>query len=80
MLSELTGRTFERIVVDDDEWKSEAIGAGMPAPAAEFTLGLFLAARRGEFSVTDPTLETLLGRPPTTARTIRQALVTQTSR
>ena len=37
----------------------------MPPAAAEFTLGLFRAARAGEFAVTDPALATVLGRPTT---------------
>ncbi|WP_214403780.1 hypothetical protein [Pseudonocardia lacus] len=43
----------------------------MPADAAEFTLGMFRAARRGEFAVTDPTLEAVLGRPATSVRSVR---------
>lgn len=68
--SELTGRTITRIVVDDEEWKADAVAHGMPADAAEFTLGMFRAARAGEFAVTDPALETLLGRPAIPARTV----------
>ena len=42
----------------------------MPPRAAEFTLGIFRAARRGEFAVTDPTLDGLLGRPATSVREV----------
>lgn len=66
--SDLTGREIRRVVVDDEEWLAAAVQRGLPAPAAEFTLGMFRAARRGEFDVTDPALETLLGRPATSAR------------
>jgi uncharacterized protein YbjT (DUF2867 family) len=68
--SELTGRTITRIVVEDEEWKADAVAHGMPDAAAEFTLGMFRAARAGEFAVTDPALETLLGRPAIPARTV----------
>jgi hypothetical protein len=39
-----------------------AVERGLPAPVADFTLGIFRAARRGEFAVTDPTLEAVLER------------------
>ncbi|HWS38981.1 MAG TPA: NAD(P)H-binding protein [Actinoplanes sp.] len=52
-----------RVVVDDGEWVETAVAGGLPRPAAEFTLGMFRASRRGEFAVTDPTLATLIGRP-----------------
>ena len=68
ILGEVVGRRIERVVVDDEVWRASAIERGLPAPAADFTLGMFRAARRGEFAVTDPTLETLLGRPAISAR------------
>lgn len=68
--SELTGRPIARIVVDDDEWKAAVTEQGMPAAAADFTLGMFRAARAGEFAVTDPALEKLLGRPAVPARAV----------
>jgi uncharacterized protein YbjT (DUF2867 family) len=76
ILSDLSGRTVERVVVDDDEWKAAAVAAGMPAPAADFTLGMFRASRRGEFAVTDPTLESLIGHPATPVRAVLEAMLT----
>lgn len=70
IVGELTGRPITRVVVDDEEWKATAIEQGMPAAAADFTLGMFRAARAGEFAVTDPALETLLGRPAVPARAV----------
>jgi len=67
---DLTGRTIKRIVVDDEQWKATVTAAGMPTAAADFTLGLFRAARAGEFAITDPALETLLGRPAVPARAV----------
>lgn len=75
ILSDLTGRAISRIVAADDEWMAGLVGRGMPAARAEFTLGLFRAARRGEFDVTDPTLAELLGRPATPLRSILQGVV-----
>ncbi len=75
VLSDVTGRTITRVVVVDEEWKAEAVARGLPAPAADFTLGMFRAARHGEFAVTDPTLERLLQRPPISARTAIEQIV-----
>jgi NAD(P)H dehydrogenase (quinone) len=76
VLSDLTGRPVTRVVVDDEEWRAGAVGRGMPPAAADFTLGLYRAARRGEFAVTDPTLETLIGHRPRSARSVLETLVT----
>ncbi|GID27928.1 NAD(P)H-binding protein [Paractinoplanes brasiliensis] len=67
-IAKIAGLTH--VTVGDDEWKAAAVRGGMPEAAAEFTLGMFRAARRGEFAVTDPTLEQVLGRPATPARTV----------
>ncbi|MDG9673640.1 NAD(P)H-binding protein [Micromonospora sp. DH14] len=77
ILSDITGRTVTRVVVTDDQWRSAAIAGGMPPAAADFTLGMYRAARRGEFAVTDPTLETLIGRRPASARAALEAIVAQ---
>lgn len=73
LLSDITGRTVARVVADDEEWKAAAIERGMPPQAAEFSLGMFRAARRGEFAVTDPTLGTIIGHPATSARSVLEA-------
>lgn len=75
LLTELTGRTITRTVVDDEEWTATAVDRGMPALAADFTLGMFRAARRGEFAVTDPTLETVIGRPAVSVRSALGSMV-----
>jgi len=75
ILSSITARPIRRVVVDDGEWRDSAIERGLPAPAADFTLGMFRAARRGEFACTDPTLEQLLGRQAISARTTIEAIV-----
>lgn len=75
ILTELTGRPISRVVVPDDEWRAAAVAAGMPEPAADFSLGIYRAARRGEFDVTDPTLERLLGRSPRSARSVLESIV-----
>jgi NAD(P)H dehydrogenase (quinone) len=73
-LTDLTGRPVTRVVVDDEEWAAAAVRGGMPAAAAEFTLGLYRAARAGEFAVTDPALEQLIGHPPTPVRAVLEGI------
>ncbi len=75
ILSELTGRTIRRVVVDDDEWVRGLIGRGVPEGPARMLMGMFLAARRGEFAATDPTLERLLGHPAQSIRTVLGGVV-----
>ncbi len=65
LLSGLTGRTIRRVVADDDEWVAGLTGHGVPAAQAAMLLGMFRAARRGEFATTGPDLEELLGWPAT---------------
>jgi NAD(P)H dehydrogenase (quinone) len=73
LLTQLTGRAISRVVVDDDEWKAAQVAGGVPEPVANFTLGMYLASRRGEFDVVDPTLADLLGRPATPLRSFLEA-------
>lgn len=75
ILSNLSGRTIEHVPVSDEDWKAGAVAGGMPAPAADFTLGMFQASRRGEFAVTGPALETLIGRETTSTRTVVAGLL-----
>ena len=75
ILAELTGRPVVRVVVEDDEWRAAALGRGMPPQAADFALGMYRAARKGEFAVTDPTLEAILGRTPTAVRSVLAELL-----
>ncbi|QJU52667.1 NAD(P)H-binding protein [Herbiconiux sp. KACC 21604] len=75
ILSDITGRTIARVVVDDEEWKAAAIARGLAPLVADFSLGMYLAARAGEYAVSDPTLECLLGRPATPARATLDRIV-----
>ncbi|WP_410667517.1 SDR family oxidoreductase [Amycolatopsis sp. cmx-4-68] len=70
ILTEVTGRAIRRVVVADDEWVASLTGHGVPAEQAELLLGMFHAARRGEFAATAPDLEDLLGRPATSLRSV----------
>jgi uncharacterized protein YbjT (DUF2867 family) len=75
LLTELTGRSIRRVVADDDVWLAGLIAGGLPAERANLLLGMFHASRRGEFAVTDPALEGLLGRPATSVRSVLKTLV-----
>ncbi|WP_280305648.1 NAD(P)H-binding protein [Nocardia neocaledoniensis] len=69
--SELSGRTIDRVIVDDETWVTDEMTKGTPEPVARFTLSMFQATRTGHFAKPDPTLSQLLGRAP---RTITEQL------
>lgn len=73
VLSALIGRPVRRVVVEDEEYVERQVGRGVPEFGARLFLTMFDAARRGEFAATDPTLQTLLGRPPQRIRDVLQA-------
>ena len=62
------GRPVQRAVFADEELGAKLEARGMPAGAARFMLGNFIASRNGEFGPVDSTLEQLIGRSPTTMR------------
>ena len=65
ILTKITGQTIRRTVAGDDEWAAGLAAHGAPEALATMLLGMFRAARRGEFSATSPALGDLLGRPAT---------------
>ncbi|MFE6038573.1 SDR family oxidoreductase [Streptomyces sp. NPDC056452] len=64
--TEATGRTITRTTAPDDQFHKQLVSNGVPAEAADQLLGVFAAARVGEFAAVDPTLAALLGREPLT--------------
>jgi NAD(P)H dehydrogenase (quinone) len=68
--TEVLGRPVTREVISDDVFRTRMIGHGVPAARLAVMLGLFQASRCGEFAPSDPTLERLLGRAPTTLRSL----------
>lgn len=64
--SQLTGREIKHVTLTDEQWLKESIARGLPASVADLLLGMYKAARRGDFAAVDPTLELLLGRRPQT--------------
>ncbi|MFG3253743.1 NAD(P)H-binding protein [Streptomyces sp. NPDC048172] len=65
--SDLTGRTIERVVVDDEEWVADQLASGVPEQTARLMLSWYQAARAGHFAQAGPLLAELLGREPRTA-------------
>ncbi len=68
--SEVHGREITRVTVSEDEYRSTLIAHGTPARFAEMFLGMFRASRRGDFASSDPTLQRLVGQPPTSIRDV----------
>lgn len=67
---ELTRRPITRNVVSDEALRARLAERGAAPAAAEIAIGLYAAARAGEFETVDPTLERLLRRPPVTMRDV----------
>jgi NAD(P)H dehydrogenase (quinone) len=68
IVADLLGRPVERRIITDEEQDQRMTASGLPPPVIAITLGMYRAARAGEFAAVDPTLATLLGRQPTTLR------------
>ncbi|MEU6192840.1 NAD(P)H-binding protein [Streptomyces sp. NPDC047061] len=70
LAGELTGRPITRTTAPDDTFRAHLVAGGVPAETADQLLGIFTAAREGEFANPDPTLAKLLGREPASLRTL----------
>ncbi|MDB6078047.1 MAG: NAD(P)-dependent oxidoreductase [Akkermansiaceae bacterium] len=68
--SELLHKPVQRLTLTDGEMRDKLAARGTPPGVIDMILGLYLAARNGEFAAVDPALEKLLGRPPITMRTL----------
>ncbi|KAJ3121649.1 hypothetical protein HK100_012289 [Physocladia obscura] len=68
IVTELTGRNIKRVVISDEEYIEKLTNLGLPKFRIDISMGLFRAARRGEFVSVDPTLEKILGRNPVNVR------------
>ncbi|MEU1489295.1 NAD(P)H-binding protein [Streptomyces sp. NPDC005776] len=65
LASDVTGRAFTRTTASDDRFRDQLRGNGVPVDAADHLLGIFAAARAGEFAAVGPTLADLIAREPT---------------
>ncbi|MBR0554849.1 NAD(P)H-binding protein [Ciceribacter sp. L1K23] len=68
ILSDLSGREIKRITISDEAFCDRLKQLGVPENRIAIAIGMFKAARRGEFARTDPALERALGRPPISFR------------
>ena len=68
VVSEMTGRPIRREVITDEAMRTKLAAFGVPEPVVAISMGLYAAARRGEFAAVDPTLQQLLGRTPQSVR------------
>lgn len=73
ILSQLHGRPVEWQPISDEEQEKRLSANGVPAHVIGIMLGMYRAARVGEFAAVDPTLATLLGRNPTSLRDVLAA-------
>ncbi|WP_031464948.1 NAD(P)H-binding protein [Sciscionella sediminilitoris] len=62
--TELTGRTIERVVLDDEPWVADQIAAGVPEQMARLLLSFYQGSREGYLAEASPVLTELLGREP----------------
>ncbi|MFK0109170.1 NAD(P)H-binding protein [Streptomyces sp. NPDC091217] len=59
-----------RTIAPDQAFRDRLVADGVPEDMAGHLLGVFLAAREGEFATVDPTLAELIGREPVSLRTV----------
>jgi NAD(P)H dehydrogenase (quinone) len=62
--SKLQDRPVHRSIISDDAMRAKIAARGAPPRAANMVMGLYTAARNGEFEQVDPALGLLLGRAP----------------
>lgn len=70
ILSKRIGRPVERRVLLDEEHEAQLVARNVPQSLIAISIGLFQAARAGEFAAVDPTLAKLLGRQPSTVAAV----------
>lgn len=66
--SDFLKKPISRRIVTDDELRKKFTTQNVPPEVVDIVLGLYVAARNGEFSTVDPALEKMLGRRPITMR------------
>ena len=67
--SELLDKPIHRRILTDEEMRAKIAARGAPTRAVDTVMGLYIAARNGEFASIDPTLERrLLDRRPISMR------------
>ena len=67
---DLLGQPIERRVTPDAAFRAQMVAGGTPERYADLLVGLYEAARDGEFAAIDPTLPQLIGRVPIRMRDV----------
>jgi NAD(P)H dehydrogenase (quinone) len=75
LASDVLGKPIMRQIITDDQMRANVAARGAPGRAVDMVLGLYVAARNGEFAQVDPALEQLLGRPRITMKTLMSQYV-----
>lgn len=70
ILGDLSGHPVKRQIIADDALEALLVAKAVPSAVIAITLGMYRAARAGEFAATDPTLAALIGREPKTLREV----------
>lgn len=70
ILSGVRGRPVTRKIITDAEHVARLSRQGLPPAIVEMSLGMFAAARAGEFADADMTLSQLIGRPATSVQAV----------
>lgn len=68
LASKAMGRPVKRQIISEETMVQDAKLAGIPTGSIDVMTGYYRAAKAGEFSAVDQTLETLLGRKPLSMR------------
>jgi uncharacterized protein YbjT (DUF2867 family) len=68
LLTEIGGRPVARRVLTDGEHEQQLVQFGLPRPTVDIVLGMYRAARAGEFDKATTTLTGLIGRTPISLR------------
>lgn len=64
IVSSLTGRPSQRVIVPEDGFRAGLVARGIPEDRLPVMIGLYRASHRGEFAAVHPALTQLLGREP----------------
>ena len=70
LASEVYKPKIPHVFISDEEWLNLKLPPVCPLSTLKMLLGMFQAARNGDFAATDPALATLLGRPPLTMQEV----------
>ncbi len=73
ILADSHGKPIRRETVSDEDYAARMTANGVPRVVIDITLGMYRAARAGEFAAVDPTLASLLGQAPTSLRDVLAA-------